>query len=60
MRGDLCFEDWIGGLGSWCYGSNHPHAMEGVVAIQGANVVVHIVSGVLDELTREARNVSVM
>ena len=32
--------------------------MEGVVAIHGANFVVHIVSGILDKLTGEARNVS--
>ena len=25
--GDLGSEDWIAGLGSWCYGSNHPHAI---------------------------------
>ena len=58
--GELCSKGGIDGLGSWCYGSNYPHAMESVVAIQGANVVVHIVSGVLDELTGEPRNNSYM
>ena len=58
--GDLGSEDWIAGLGSWCYGSNHPHAMERVVAIQGSNVVVNIVCSILDKPTREARNVSSM
>ena len=31
MRGDLCSEAGMDGLGSWCYGSNHPHAMKGVI-----------------------------
>jgi hypothetical protein len=58
MRGDTCSRDGLYGLGSWCNCSNHPHAIEGVYAIQTAKVVVHIVSGVLDELNGEARDVS--
>ena len=58
MMGDLCSEDWIDGFGRWSYGSNHHHTMPGVVAVQGANVVFQTASGVLDGLTREARNVS--
>ena len=34
--------------------------MESVVAIQGTNVVVHIVSSILDKLIRVSRNVSFM
>ena len=60
VRGDLCSENGINALGSWCYRSNHPHAMESVVAIQGTNVVVQIVSSILDKLTRVARNVRLM
>ena len=52
VRGDLCSEDGINALGSWCYSGNHPHAMESVVAIHGTNVVVQIVSSILDKLTR--------